>query len=1056
MKIAACLIVKDSAERIEACLNSIRPFVDEIDIYDTGSTDDTGKILRRLNNKTVLKLKQGEQMPGHPDLVAEQDLEVPLAPIRVERGEWRKDFAWAREQNWEMVSDDVDWVVWLDDDDIIDGAKNFRALAATAPPELDGFVFVYEYAHDENGNCVCQLWRERLMRRSAGYTWQGAVHEVLVPPEGRPPGLQMIPTDQVRYIHNRPADRYEPDRNLEILLAERERVEDDGGQVEPRTLAYLGTEHLAKGRYADAIPYLQEYLERPDAGWSDERCQVAHKLALCLRMLGNPKAAIEVEFEALKERDDWAETHVGLCESFAALQDWPRAERWAKSALALGMPPSMLILNPLEFTFVPLVRLAEAYIGMSRYDEALAAIEQAGRICPQHPLLLERKLAYETAKYDYELVAHTIALREALIRHDENLKALFLMENVPYRITDNPLIVKARADTREMCKHFLQPEEYLRWYMDEPKESTLTDEHIDHVGEAFGRVGGLLEGLKDQEEKLGRKPKLLDLGCNDFWMGEFFWRQGFHTDGVELNRASYEKALERKERFGRDDAVIVHGDLHDARSLLDKPHGQRALGDTLPEPPLYDAVSLFEVLEHVPDIEKTLGVLESLIKPDGRVYISTPDGAFENGNLPAWNKVERKGHLRAIPMHELAEMLNSRGDVEQLEFTDGDRVGFASYTPRKKKGKIVFYAGGSWEPWSPVSISTTGLGGSETALVQVSHRLAREGYEVKVFSGADPGLTLGALWRPFTSWDPTEECDLLVVSRLPYVFDNPLGAKRTALWCHDHSYPGAMTEERAEKMDSVIVLSEWERDRFATLYPYLEDKLEVIRNGITVDDRYADSDRLFSERKPRCVFSSSADRGLDVMLEVWPEIREKVTDAELHVFYGFDVMDRVALQNPELSAYKMAILQRVEQLGGEDAGIHLRGRIGQRDLVTEMQEARVWSYPTAFLETSCIGAMEARASGLALVTSDLGALHETVGDHGNLIAWAEDETEPHNQSDEYKAEFVERVADLLTSEKAWNAWHERAREGVDELDWDLRIPQWEALVTAEVAEPVLA
>jgi glycosyltransferase involved in cell wall biosynthesis len=197
------------------------------------------------------------------------------------------------------------------------------------------------------------------------------------------------------------------------------------------------------------------------------------------------------------------------------------------------------------------------------------------------------------------------------------------------------------------------------------------------------------------------------------------------------------------------------------------------------------------------------------------------------------------------------------------------------------------------------------------------------------------------------------------------------------------------------------------------------------------------------------------------MLEVWPEIREQVPDAELHVFYGFDVLDRVAIQNPELFAYKTALLNRVAELGSEEAGIHLRGRIGQRDLAAEMQEARVWSYPTAFLETSCIGAMEARASGLPIVTSNIGALQETVGSHGQLLPWAVgdegvEETEPHNRTDEYKTWFVREVVKLLADEKHWTEWHRRARAGVDELDWTLRIPEWEALLTAEVAEAVAA
>src|SRR5581483_9659542 len=105
MKIAACLIVRDSAETIEPCLARIRPFVDEIYVYDTGSTDQTLEIIERMNEDTEVEV---EGPDGEPT-------SLPLAPIRVTVGEWRDDFSWAREQSFQMVSDDVTHLLWLDD-----------------------------------------------------------------------------------------------------------------------------------------------------------------------------------------------------------------------------------------------------------------------------------------------------------------------------------------------------------------------------------------------------------------------------------------------------------------------------------------------------------------------------------------------------------------------------------------------------------------------------------------------------------------------------------------------------------------------------------------------------------------------------------------------------------------------------------------------------------------------------------------------------------------------------------------------------------------------------
>lgn len=1056
MKIAACLITKNSEKTLEQCLESIRPWVDGIFVYDTGSTDSTLELIEKLNREQPPRACEecgaaavyGQDGLPHWKRQCEHEaelVEVPLAPITVEKGEWRDDFSWARTQSYAMPPDEYDWILWLDDDDIILGAEHFRRLAATAPPEHDGFIFFYDYARDDHGNTICQLWRERLVRRNRGYTWKGVVHEVYSPPEGQQATLATIPPDVVRYIHNRPPDRYAPDRNLSLLRAEVARAEKAGVSPDPRTLAYMGTELMSTGQQpgiAEGALWLEKYLEHPDATWPDERAQVHHKLASCLRFLGQLDAAAETEFRSLRERDDWAETYVGLCESFSLKGDWRRAEHWAKLALATwaqtdrGVRISPLIINPLEFTFIPYVRLSEACINTRRWDEAQQWLEKAAEIAPAHPLIDERRALYEKARFEGELVQAVMTLREAAIRYDENLKALRLLEDaVPYVIQEHPEIVHARAAQRENCRHYLDPAEYRRWYSEEPKESTVTDDFVPKAGEVFHRVGFLEHGLQEQEQKLGRKPEVLDLGCNDFWVGAYLMTKGYHVDGVELNRKSYELALERAQRFrnGGPPSRIEHGDLHEAADLLDHQ---------------YDAVSLFEVIEHVPDVQAALDACERMLKPGGRVYISTPDGAYENGNIDRWSVVERKGHLRAIQAAQLAELLSSRGVVESLDLGQG--LVCASYTPGERKGKVVFYAGGCWEKWHPQQAATTGLGGSETALVQVATRLGLAGWQVKVYADVDAAMSVGGvIWKPHAAWDPMEECDLMVVSRIPAAFDAPMRARNRALWCHDHTYPD-LTPERAERITHVITLSEWERDRFRRLYPFLDDTLVILRNGITVtgldgEPRYSDADRPFADRKPRCVYSSSADRGLDVLLQMWPRIRDRVADAELHVYYGWDVFDKVALTNPSLYEYKARVLQLVDEAGGEQGGVFMRGRLPQPELAREMQEARVWAYPTRFLETSCIGAMEARAAGLALVTSDLGALKESVGEHGKLIPWAADETRKTNETTEYQRRFVSAVVGALTDEKRWRVLHEKARRGVSGCDWSERIPGWEAV-----------
>src|SRR3954454_13709169 len=106
--VAACLIVRDEADRLSACLSALRGLADEIVVHDTGSTDDTVATARRLG-ATVIE------------------------------GEWRDDFAAARNVALDHCS--ADWIVHVDADEVIGGdLAGLRRLLEGTPTELDGYL----------------------------------------------------------------------------------------------------------------------------------------------------------------------------------------------------------------------------------------------------------------------------------------------------------------------------------------------------------------------------------------------------------------------------------------------------------------------------------------------------------------------------------------------------------------------------------------------------------------------------------------------------------------------------------------------------------------------------------------------------------------------------------------------------------------------------------------------------------------------------------------------------------------------------------------------------
>lgn len=1031
--------------------------VDFVVVCDTGSDDETVAIAQRRG-------------------------------CRVVTAEWTDDFGAARQVSYDALPD-VAFTLWADGDDVIEGAEQLREIAARMPPNIAGTIHRYDYAQDEVGNCICELWRERLIRHGIGARWKLPIHEVLEVPG------QMIHTPEVVWHHRTPPDRErDPERNYTILARDKAEAEARGEQPDPRTLAYLGTEALALGRIDEAIACFRDYLARQDARWDQERCQVAHKLAVALRAEQDAippderdpdddglDDAVAAAYQAIQERPDWADGYLDLAEIALRRGQPERALAFCDTAQRLDPPQTLLIINPLEYSYQPELLRSIALTQLGRNEEAYAATEKVLATTPQRDDVLRQAAALRTILQADEAERHVLALREILVRHDENAKAGQLMGCVPYIVADRPAIAQARLDQREMVLHATDPETYRRYYRENPGETPFEAQGvpIPDAHKAFPRVAFLRDGLLAQALGIDREDlreqsdaaiakakgalaamRVLDLSANDGWMlanlatADIGTGEGGVLDGLDLNRDASERAGKRPE-LAATAGRIVCDDLHAAAEHF--------------EPGSYDAVVCYETIEHVPDPRATLALMAQMVKPGGRIYVSTPDGAYERGNVPDWWRVEYKGHLRALTAADVADLVAEVGLVHSL--IPEQRLVVAEAEPRERTGKVIFYAGAV--DALPERILDEGLGGSETALCKVAEHFARRGYDVRVYTGTEHGirgdqvsvdgrsLTGGqVIYAPGTAWDPGEPCDLFVCSRVPEAFDRSIAAPRRALWLHDADYADRITPERIARTTDVIVLSDFQRGLLTDRYPELADANVVVsRNGIETSFYR----RLPKKRKPWVVYSSSPDRGLDVLLEVWPAIRKRVPAAELHHTYA-PVYHRFREQYPHLQAFHA----RVEELSAAAEGVVAHEAMGQRELAKLYAKARVWAYPSwttpakaPFPEISCITAVEAQAAGAVPVCLSYGALRETVvtgelvvedgqGEDPGVIAWGS------TLSAAWRERFVEAVVRGLTDD-AWLAeCAEVGRPWALERDWSGVCDEWIETLLSGAPEKVPA
>ncbi len=249
-------------------------------------------------------------------------------------------------------------------------------------------------------------------------------------------------------------------------------------------------------------------------------------------------------------------------------------------------------------------------------------------------------------------------------------------------------------------------------------------------------------------------------------------------------------------------------------------------------------------------------------------------------------------------------------------------------------------------------------------MVKFAERLVARGLRVMVY-GPSEGAWGGVFYRHYSRWIPSTPIMAFISWRNPTVFDMPIQAQFKYLWMHDTDAGDMLTPERAEKITGVMALSQWHVDHLTEKYPFLGDKCFIVGNGIDPDRFTATPERNLH----RFVYLSSPDRGLVKALELWPGIKDRLPDAELHIFYGWENYDKMH-GSPE---WKMEIMAKSRQ-----DGVVWHGRIGQQHLATELLQSSVMLYPAdPFNETFCIAALEAQAAGCVPLTRNNGALPET-------------------------------------------------------------------------------
>lgn len=352
MTISLCMIVRNEEESLERCLESARNVADEIIIVDTGSTDGTIDIAKRYTQKVY---------------------EFP----------WIDDFAAAR--NFAFSKATRQYCMWLDADDILEPSDReaLLRLKALLPADVDVVMMRYHTAFDEKDRPTFSYYRERIVRNTQQYRWEGRVHEAIVPAGN-------VVYSEIAVSH-RKVKEADSGRNLHIYEMQKKA----GEAFSPRDQFYYGRELYYHASYDAALSVLRQFLEEGQ-GWLENKIEACRTMALCHRMKGEMRDARSALLASFEYDTPRAEVCCDLGELFLAEEKYEQAIFWYKLALTKQRnDASGAFISPDCYGYLPYIQLCVCYDRLGQKKKAREYNEKAGKLRPDSPAYQYNKAYYE-------------------------------------------------------------------------------------------------------------------------------------------------------------------------------------------------------------------------------------------------------------------------------------------------------------------------------------------------------------------------------------------------------------------------------------------------------------------------------------------------------------------------------------------------------------------------------------------------------------------------------------------------------------------------------------
>ena len=338
---------------------------------------------------------------------------------------------------------------------------------------------------------------------------------------------------------------------------------------------------------------------------------------------------------------------------------------------------------------------------------------------------------------------------------------------------------------------------------------------------------------------------------------------------------------------------------------------------------------------------------------------------------------------------------------------------------------LVIVSDGGFSKWKGSDILSKGVGGSETFVIEMSKYIKQVNvFDVYVFCNCSEEETFENVvyldLKNYASFLKNNKIHTCIINRYPEYLPITYNSETSNVYLILHDLiPNGEVIIKHGKLKNVLCLTEWHKNHFTSMFSDLGCITKVINYGI---DKELFESRNSNEKIPfKFIYSSFAHRGLLQLLQMWPNIVSKYPESKLYIYCD--------IENSWLKKIRKDEMEEIKNLIEKYSSVIYKGWTSKKELSQSFKTADVWLYPCTFLETFCLTALEAAISKTLVITSELGALKETVGNRGIMI-------EGDASTTEWQKKALDALFEVLSDQKMKNKLIEKNYLWAKKMSWE--------------------